>query len=115
EKNPFAPFRDQKIVAKFLRQERVVVICLTGGHVAAKLRIERVKEVGAPRLLLDQPAARPTEIRVRSNVQQAARHVLVRQTLMIIVVAKKIPIRIKREPTTIAKSTGQWSKNFAIG
>src|SRR6267142_821291 len=96
------------------RKERVVVVGLTRGHVAAKIRVERVEEIGAPRLLLDQPSARPTEIRMRSDVQQAARHVFVRQTLMVIVVAKKIPIRIESKAATIAKPTGHGCENLAV-
>ena len=52
---------------------------------------------------------------MRSDVQQAARHVFVRQTLMVIVVAKKIPIRIERKPATIAKPTGHGCENLAVG
>ena len=114
-KSTLAPFRHEQIVAKPFRKERVVVVGLTRGHVAAKIRVERVEEIGAPPLLLDQPSARPTEIRMRSDVQQAARHVFVRQTLMVIVVAKKIPIRIERKPATIAKPTGHGCENLAVG
>src|SRR5881409_1134230 len=114
-KSTLAPFRHEQIVAKPFRKERVVVVGLTRGHVAAKIRVERVEEIGAPRLLLDQPSARPTEIRMRSDVQQAARDVFVRQTLMVIVVAEKIPIPIEREPATIAKPTGYGCENLAVG
>ena len=110
-----APTGHEQIVAILRREKVFVVICLTHRDGAAHAVEHGAEHVGSVGSLREHPAARPTEIAVRRDVIQTPRHVIARQSFVVVVVGEQVPVAVEAKAATVTQATGDNAKVAAIG